>query len=379
MIVFIIVVSMVLEYTVLIPLFGSVVCLYILRPVFWAALSCYISKKPRVRFKGKLKLYRFIVLWSAVLAVVCVSVYFAGGFLDGIGASPYAKSPEGILANVICFGGVLVMAEWVRNYVVNRVKEKYLVLFAVIAAAVFSLYRLNLMLLASIDSWQQSVEIVSAYVLPEIMNNILLTYMVYIGGANPAIVYAAVTNLPVWLVPVLPNLEWITKAFTGIIIPAVSMVVLMQVYKKESREIKLREQKAEKPYAWVTVSVFSILIIWFAVGVFPVFPTVILTGSMEPAIRPGDVAILRKVDSSELRVGDVIQYWRGDLFTVHRIIHIEPTGEFQTKGDNNNAPDPGLVKPEQVRGKLVAVVPRVGFLSLRLKKLGRTPAGTAGF
>jgi signal peptidase len=114
--------------------------------------------------------------------------------------------------------------------------------------------------------------------------------------------------------------------------------------KKSPGKIKLREQKAEKPSVWIVSSVISILIIWFAVGVFPIFPTVILTGSMKPAIDPGDVVILRKADPSDVKVGDVIQYWRGDVFIIHRVINIEATGEFQTKGDNNISPDSNLVE-----------------------------------
>jgi signal peptidase len=319
-----------------------------------------------------LKLYKFILLWSAICGIVYISVYFAGGFLDGIGGSPYAKSIEGILTNVLSFGSVLVMMEWVRNYIINRVKKKYVILFSIIVIVVFSLYKLNLRILASVQTWQQAVEYIAEYAIPEIMNNILLTYLVYIGGAYPAIIYTAITNIPVWLVPVLPNLAWITKAFIGIIMPVAFIIVLRQVYKKESKELKLREQKAEKPYAWIGVSIFSILVIWFAVGVFPIFPTVILTGSMEPAIFPGDVAIMQKVDGSSIKVGDVIQYWKGDVFIIHRVIHIESTGEFKTKGDNNSAPDSQLVTPGQVKGKMVVVIPKIGYLSLLFRTHNQT-------
>jgi signal peptidase len=368
----IIIILLICENTGLISILGSSVYLYYYKPIFWLLLACFIWKKPRTRFKGKLKLYKFILLWSAICGIVYISVYFAGGFLDGIGGSPYAKSIEGILTNVLSFGSVLVMMEWVRNYIINRVKKKYVILFSIIVIVVFSLYKLNLRILASVQTWQQAVEYIAEYAIPEIMNNILLTYLVYIGGAYPAIIYTAITNIPVWLVPVLPNLAWITKAFIGIIMPVAFIIVLRQVYKKESKELKLREQKAEKPYAWIGVSIFSILVIWFAVGVFPIFPTVILTGSMEPAIFPGDVAIMQKVDGSSIKVGDVIQYWKGDVFIIHRVIHIESTGEFKTKGDNNSAPDSQLVTPGQVKGKMVVVIPKIGYLSLLFRTHNQT-------
>jgi signal peptidase len=359
-----VIISMVLGDLVLMPLLGSSFYQYLIKPAFWMLLSYFIWKRPRVRFKGKLKLYKFILLWSAICGIVYVSVYFAGGFVDGIGTSPYARSIKGILANILGFGSVLLMMEWVRNYIVNKVKREYKTIFSIIVVIVFSLYKLNLRMISGIETWPQTVQYLGEYVLPEVMNNILLTYLVYIGGAYPAMVYTAIINIPVWLVPVLPNLTWITKAFIGIMLPVVFIIVLRRVYKKESREIKLREQKAEKPSVWIVSSVISILIIWFVVGVFPIFPTVILTGSMKPAIYPGDVVILRKVDPSEIKVGDVIQYWRGDVFIIHRVIKIEATGEFQTKGDNNISPDSNLVAPGQVVGKMIGVIPKIGYINL---------------
>jgi signal peptidase len=360
----VIILSLVIGEMVLMPLLGSTVYQFILKPAFWLLLSYYILKKPRVRFKGKLKLFRFIMLWSAICGIVYVSVYFAGGFIDGIGTSPYARSIKGMLMNILGFGSVLVMMEWVRNYIINKVKKEYTIIFSVIVVTVFTLYKLNLRMLSAVETWPQMVQYLGEYAIPEMMNNILLTYLVYIGGAFPAALYSAVTNIPIWLSPVLPGLTWISKAFIGIMAPVIFLIVLRRVYKKESREVKLREQKAEKPAVWIASSLISIMIIWFAAGVFPVFPTVILTGSMKPAIDPGDVVIVRKAEAGDVKIGDIIQYWRGDIFIIHRVIDIKETGEFQTKGDNNISPDSSLVEPGQLMGKVIAVVPKVGHISL---------------
>jgi signal peptidase len=181
-----VIISMVLGDLVLMPLLGSSFYQYLIKPAFWMLLSYFIWKRPRVRFKGKLKLYKFILLWSAICGIVYVSVYFAGGFVDGIGTSPYARSIKGILANILGFGSVLLMMEWVRNYIVNKVKREYKIIFSIIVVTVFSLYKLNLRMMSAVETWPQTVQYLGEYVLPEVMNNILLTYLVYIGGAYPA-------------------------------------------------------------------------------------------------------------------------------------------------------------------------------------------------
>ncbi|AUS95552.1 signal peptidase I [Clostridium thermosuccinogenes] len=370
----IILLSLILGNTVLPVLLGSSIYINVFKPVFWLAMSIYIWKQPRIRFKGKLKLYSFILIWSAICGITYMSVYFAGGFMDGIGASPYSRKLTGILINVLSFGSVLLMMELVRNYIINRVKKKYVPLFFILVVLVFSLYRLNLKIMMSIETWQQAVQYVAEFAGPEIMTNILLTYMVYIGGAYPAIIYIALTTLPIWISPVLPNLRWITKAFIGIMMPTVFIITIHQVYRKQARELKLRDQKREKPAAWIAVSIFSIALIWFAAGVFPIFPTIILTGSMEPTIYPGDVALMVKTNGKDLNIGDVIQYWTGDIFIVHRIISIdEKTGRYQTKGDNNSAPDLRLVDAGQIRGKMVGVVPKIGMISVLFRSGRQIP------
>lgn len=73
---------------------------------------------------------------------------------------------------------------------------------------------------------------------------------------------------------------------------------------------------------------------------------VVLTGSMEPTIKPGDVVFVKKVnDPSTLTPGDIVMYTRPGYKEpiVHRIIQ-KTTWEgqvcFVIKGDNNPAPDP---------------------------------------
>lgn len=351
---------------------GSVNYLYYVKPLSWLILSLYIWNKPRTRFKGKLRTYNHIILWSTICGLLYLALFFGVGFMDGIGKSPYARSIQGIIANVVCFGSVLVMMEWVRDYIINRVKKKYIMVFMVITVIVFSLYGMNLRVVTNLRDWRYAVQYLGEYALPEISKNILLTFMVYVGGAYPAIMYTTLTSIPVWIMPVLPDLEWITRAFVGIFSPLVFLVVMKQSYLKRTRELKIREQKDDKPYTWIVTSLISILIIWFAVGVFPLFPTVILTGSMKPFLNPGDLAIMQKTRGDNMEIGDVIQYWTWEYFVIHRIVNIDNNErKYQTKGDNNSVPDSKLVGTEQIRGKLIAVVPKVGILTILLRSPGQ--------
>jgi signal peptidase len=119
--------------------------------------------------------------------------------------------------------------------------------------------------------------------------------------------------------------------------------------------------------------------IWFAVGIFPVYPSVIVTGSMEPMIKPGDVVLVQKLEGDEVRLGDVIQYYHPEIKIniTHRVIDINREGQMAliTKGDNNSSVDADPVMPEQVKGKVIKVLPKVGWFTLILKSEQPVPEG----
>ena len=94
-------------------------------------------------------------------------------------------------------------------------------------------------------------------------------------------------------------------------------------------------------------------------------PVVVLSGSMEPALRVGDVAVLRPVDTDRLKVGDVITYRAAGHLTTHRIIRIEEGEDgllFHTKGDANETADGAPVHSDNIVAIVFYSVPRLGFL-----------------
>ena len=102
---------------------------------------------------------------------------------------------------------------------------------------------------------------------------------------------------------------------------------------------------------------------------FGVGASVVLSGSMEPALSVGDLLIFTEEERYE--VGDVVVYQSGRTPVVHRIIALDAE-TVTTRGDaNNTADEPFGV--QLIKGKVVTVVPIVGHLIWALK----TPLGTA--
>lgn len=84
--------------------------------------------------------------------------------------------------------------------------------------------------------------------------------------------------------------------------------------------------------------------LWIAHGLGLVQPLVVVSGSMQPAIRTGDLIIATSTDVDDLHVGDVasLRSAHGDGLVTHRVIEIVPQGdtvELRMQGDANDVPD----------------------------------------
>ena len=91
----------------------------------------------------------------------------------------------------------------------------------------------------------------------------------------------------------------------------------------------------------------------------------VTSGSMRPAISPGDVAVTQAVQVASLKVGDVIVFYPPTTSTepvMHRIVSLV-NGEIKTRGDANNVDDPWQVTLSGTTAyRMVAVMPFVGWL-----------------
>ncbi len=113
----------------------------------------------------------------------------------------------------------------------------------------------------------------------------------------------------------------------------------------------------------------------------PVFNAyVVLSGSMHPAIKKMDIVITKKVPEEKLDVRDVITFISpdnrfGGISITHRIIdkyYDESLGSYtyRTKGDFNNVADSALVPNENILGKVILRIPKLGFIQELLSSKG---------
>ena len=107
---------------------------------------------------------------------------------------------------------------------------------------------------------------------------------------------------------------------------------------------------------------------------------VVLTGSMLPEIKVEDVVITKKTEPEKLNEGDIITFASSDeryygTIITHRIIkkYYDSTTKkytYVSKGDNNNVRDNALVEQDNIYGKVILRIPKLGYLQVFLASKG---------
>lgn len=109
-------------------------------------------------------------------------------------------------------------------------------------------------------------------------------------------------------------------------------------------------------------------------------PVVVVSGSMEPHVHPGDVVL---VDSRirAPRPGQVVLVRDPETSTgskLHRVVRFDAEGRLVTKGDANPTEDTTPVDPSDVEGVARVLVPGAGRLSMLTRRQDRVDWAWAG-
>ena len=122
---------------------------------------------------------------------------------------------------------------------------------------------------------------------------------------------------------------------------------------------------SKKKYIFIS---FLVIILIMALG-GGIRPLTVMSGSMEPDIKTGSVAIIETnlTDFNEIERGDIIAFDIGGSLVTHRAVDITEDG-IVTKGDYNNTKDLWIVTDANYYGKELFSVPYIGFLIIFIRQ-----------
>lgn len=338
--------------------------LYIINPLFWIILAVALRIILGKQLENN-KIKKKILEYTLVASLTYIIIYMISGLFLTFGKNPYLTTIKGLLTNLWIFGSVIIAKEYVRYRLINNVYEKDKVKIAIVLSVVYIMFDLQLSQYISADLTPIIIiKTVADTLLPLIATNILYSYIAINCDYIPSILYEFITKLYMWISPILPNAPWIMTSIINTVIPII-LFLYIRFVKNKNDYYKNRENIMKSdPRNIIPLVALIILAIWFAIGIFPIKPVAIASGSMEKTINVGDIAIIKKCNANDVIVGDVVQYKMEGFTVVHRVMEKkQKNGEFYfiTKGDNNPTADSKEVREDQVIGKLIFVVRYLGY------------------
>ena len=366
----IIIIYTVLSLVLLKPL-GKVYT-YILNPLFWIIFSLIIIKLIGKNFENTM-IKKDIILYTVIASLIYVIVNLLIGLVVGFNKNPYINTFRGVVINCWILGVPIVSREIIRYKLVNNVykhERKYIcclivIIFSLIDFKVWNLFSGEIGVLYIIE------QIISNY-LPILMRNILLTYMASSKNLIPAIIYEAVYYLFLWISPILPDSPWIINVLIEISIPVVLMVYIESVKIRFNKTKNIQQSIFYRPFEITVYITLTILVIFFTIGIFPIKPVAIASGSMENELFVGDVAIIKKCKINDVNVGDIIEYQTENKTIIHRVIEkksIDGILYLRTKGDNNESEDAEEVTEKNLIGKCIFKIGKIGYPAIWINDL----------
>lgn len=344
---------------------------YIINPIFFVTV-CLILRF-RILSPYKTKKYKNKIIQYTILTVALYSaVYILSGLFLTFGKNPYAVGIKGVFLNLYSTGLIIFCREYIRFKTINNVYEKDRKFICIIATIVYALQEFSIFSLFKDNNAYYIVKNIFAVMIPSLARSSLFTYIEIYTDYWASFIYEIVINMVLWILPILPKAPWVYTAIEDIVFPVLLLLYCVYFITSKDKYHIYRSIKSIKPSGLIPLAIGVVLVIWFAIGIFPIKPIAIASASMEPEISIGDLVIIQKCNLNDIDVGTVIEYKRKDFSVVHRVLEKNQNdGDIVliTKGDNNTGPDIDPVYKEQVVGRAIAKIPYIAWPTIWIQNL----------
>lgn len=359
--------------------FGSVYP-YLIKPLTWIILGIiiFIFFRNTVLISRK---YKKEVDFNVIIStLIYFMIYFILGYIKGFAHNPYDRSLSGIIINLWTFLPVLFVKEYARYFMINNCNKKRIFFWALYISLLFTFIELNVFKFDTyFESSLSTVEFFMQTFIPKLIVNLYLTYVSYFAGIGSPIIYALVPQLALYILPILPDLDWATVSILDATIPFFSYIYINYKINLIDRMNRANYEKTIGIKGMLAMVLMVVIMMCFGLGIFPVKPLVIASNSMAPKIHRGDIVLIVDKDVNKVKENDIIRYQMDGYYVVHRVQRVikgkDGKVQFITKGDNNNDVDIFPVKENQFAGVVKLNIPLIGYPTLILNELLNSNAG----
>ena len=315
----------------------------------------FLVLKYVVGFDKKNPLYKNnnMLYYILVITVFFMLFQLLLGFFFGFLQSSYKLTILNIMKNAFPVLITIVLIELSRYAVIRKGYKYKLIVFLLIIATILFDMTLSIHGFNMADHYEL-LKFILTICLTSLAKNIFLTYLSYLYGYKETIVYRLILELPLYILPLLPNLGLYLDIIINIIFPSILFLFIHITYKQKKNYKNMNRKLGKALY--IIPTIVLIITITLTSGIFKYYALTIGSGSMSPNIEKGDIIIVDKLNDEEkhqIEVGEVLVFKHNDIVVVHRVIEIvenEGTKVFYTKGDFNNAPDNYSIAMQEIIG-----------------------------
>lgn len=311
------------------------------------------------------------------ILIVIFSYYFITyllGLYVGFVQSSYIMKLGYIIKKLVPSLVLIIISEILRYEYISKGKKNKVIIFLsvvffILVDAITKINGYNLKDMGVL------ITFIASIIVPSIAKNVFLTYECYKAGYKAPIIYRCLMELPIYILPILPNLGVYVNSSIEVIIPSVIFYLSYELYRDKDKKEKVRNRKAYDIFFYIII-IILLVIMALTSGLFKYHAIAVGSGSMTPNINKGDAVIVEKLSVEEIKnieVGEILVFRKDGVTIVHRVVQINKITDdkyyFYTKGDNNNSYDGYPISIENIVGVAKGRIRYIGYPTVILNEI----------
>lgn len=343
-----------------------------LRPIVYAtlAIAVYIFMGADRRPVPKAYLANMLAILSFAIFGV---VFIALSFVLGGGLNVMTPSLAVVSRSIWEHGSVVVLGALIRYKLIKTSGLQYRTGIVTALTIVLAYAEMNLLrsLLADANIW----DVFFVSIFRSLVVSAVASYIAIEGSLFSVILVSFVYSMAPYLMPILPDVTAIALSLILGGLAFATAVLYHFIISDKSRAKRMSEKRAaryeKRPASSYAVSAALIsLTAAFFIGVFNIYPVVVLTNSMAGTFERGSMVFVEKVPPGEaffmVGEGEVIHFVSpAGVEYIHRVVDFRLNAhgerEYITRGDAADIVDPFPVAQDEVKGIARALLPFVGY------------------
>ncbi len=205
---------------------NGVLIAQVLVPVMWLTVAAATYLLARAEGENNLVLTRGYLWVGLLVGSFQLAALIMAGLFMGFGNSPYASSIPGMLTNFAYVASMLAGMEFSRAYLVSALSKRGLILVIGVVVVIYALLLVAPARYATLTSPDETARFVGRFIVPNLSESLLTTFLAYTGGPVAAIAYRGILMGFEWFSPILPDLPWASYFFLGTVPPIAGFIVV---------------------------------------------------------------------------------------------------------------------------------------------------------